>query len=154
MKLAWQIMCLAFVAAAIGTLVGSFGYPYNDRLGPGPGFFPVWLSLITGGLSIALFAQVTWARKTPFSQGSPLPQSREGTIRIFIILAALAGGVAFLDFLGFRITLFLFLIFLPAALGIRNWVIVLVFSLLGSFGVFHVFYYWLKVPLPMGVWGF
>lgn len=154
MKRAWQIMCLAFVAAAIVTLVGSFGYPYKDRLGPGPGFFPVWLSLITGGLSLALFFQVTWSRKAPFTQGSPLPEDRSGTIRIFIILAALAGSLAFLDLLGFRITLFLFLAFLPLALGMRNWVIVLIFSLLGSFGVFHVFYYWLKVPLPMGVLGF
>jgi len=154
MKRAWQIMCLAFVAAAIITLVSSFGYPYKDRLGPGPGFFPVWLSLITGGLSLALFAQVTWSRKTPFTPGSPLPEDRAGTIRIFIILAALAGSLVFLDLLGFRITLFFFLIFLPFALGMRNWVIALVFSLLGSFGVFHVFYYWLKVPLPMGVLGF
>jgi putative tricarboxylic transport membrane protein len=25
--------------------------------------------------------------------------------------------------------------------------------LAGSFGVFHVFYYWLKVPLPIGALG-
>jgi putative tricarboxylic transport membrane protein len=154
MKRAWQIMCLAFLAVAIITIVSSFAYSYKDRLGPGPGFFPVWLSLITGGLSLALFAQVTWGRKAPFTAGSPFPEERAGTIRIFIILAALVGSVAFLDLLGFRITLFLFLIFLPLALGMRNWVIVLIFSLLGSFGVFHLFYYWLKVPLPMGVLGF
>jgi putative tricarboxylic transport membrane protein len=154
MKRAWQIMCLAFVAAAILTLIGSFEYPYKDRLGPGPGFFPVWLSLITGGLSLALFCQVTWARKAPYTPGSPLPENRSGTIRIFIILAALVGSLVFLDLLGFRITLFLFLLFLPPALGMRNWVVISILSVLGSFGVFHVFYYWLKVPLPMGVLGF
>jgi hypothetical protein len=26
-------------------------------------------------------------------------------------------------------------------------------ALLGSFGVFHVFYHWLKVPLPIGQLG-
>jgi putative tricarboxylic transport membrane protein len=154
MKRAWQIMCLAFVAAAIVTLVSSFGYPYKDRLGPGPGFFPTWLSLITGGLSLALFYQVTWSRNAPFSKGSPLPEDRGGAVRIFIILGALMASVVFLDLLGFRITLFLFLIFLPLALGMRSWLLILIFSLLGSFGVFHLFYYWLKVPLPMGVLGF
>jgi putative tricarboxylic transport membrane protein len=154
MKRAWQIMCLAFVAAAVVTLFSSFGYSYKDRLGPGPGFFPVWLSLITGGLSLALFAQVTWGRKAPFTPGSPLPEDRAGTIRIFIILSALVGSVVFLELLGFRITLLLFLLFLPLALGIRSWLLILILSLLGSFGVFHVFYYWLKVPLPMGVLGF
>jgi putative tricarboxylic transport membrane protein len=153
MKRAWQIMCLAFVAAAVVTLISSFGYAYKDRLGPGPGFFPVWLSLITGGLSLALFFQVTWGRTPPFEPASPLPQDRPGAVRILIILAALAASVALMDFLGFRITLLLFLFFLPLALGIRSWVLILIFSLLGSFGVFHVFYYWLKVPLPMGVWG-
>jgi putative tricarboxylic transport membrane protein len=153
MKRAWQIMCLAFVAAALVTLISSFAYPYKDRLGPGPGFFPVWLSLITGGLSLALFFQVTWSRTPPFEPGSPLPDDRAGATRILIILAALAASVAFMDFLGFRITLLLFLFSLPLALGIRSWVLILIFSLLGSFGVFHVFYYWLKVPLPMGVWG-
>ena len=154
MKRAWQIMCLASVAVAVVTLVVSFSYPYKDYLGPGPGFFPVWLSLVAGGLALALFAQVTWSRKAPFSPGSVLPEERAGRIRIFIILGALIGSVALLEPLGFRITLFLFLIFLPLALGMRNWVIALIFSLLGSFGVFHVFYYWLKVPLPMGVLGF
>jgi putative tricarboxylic transport membrane protein len=154
MKRAWQIICLAFLAAAVVTLVSSFSYPYKDQLGPGPGFFPFWLSLITGGLSLALFAQVTWGRKAPFSPGSPLPEERAGTIRIFIILGALAGSAVLLEPLGFRITLFLFLFFLPPALGVRKWVIILIFSLFGSFGVFHVFYYWLKVPLPMGVLGF
>jgi putative tricarboxylic transport membrane protein len=154
MKRAWQIMSWAFVAAAVVTLVASLVYPYKDRLGPGPGFFPIWLSLITGVLSLALFAQVTWSRKPPFSPGSPLPKDRPGAIRIFIIFAALVVSVALLEPLGFRITLFLFLIFLPFALGMRNWGVVLIFSLLGSFGVFHVFYYWLMVPLPMGVLGF
>jgi putative tricarboxylic transport membrane protein len=27
------------------------------------------------------------------------------------------------------------------------------FVLAASFGVFHVFYYWLKVPLPIGTFG-
>ena len=153
MKRAWQIACLAFVAAAILTLAGSLNYPYKDRLGPGPGFFPFWLSLITGALALALFFQATWGRKVPYGPGSPLPQDRPGTNRILIILATLVGCLAFLDFLGFRITLFLFLLFLPPALGMRNWIFTLIFAFLGSFGVFHMFYYWLKVPLPMGIFG-
>jgi hypothetical protein len=38
-------------------------------------------------------------------------------------------------------------------LGARSPVAVLLTALAGSFGVFHVFYYWLKVPLPIGVFG-
>jgi hypothetical protein len=33
----------------------------------------------------------------------------------------------------------------PLAIGLT--------ALAGSFGVFHVFFYWLKVPLPIGMLG-
>jgi predicted membrane chloride channel (bestrophin family) len=74
-------------------------------------------------------------------------------MRILVILVALVGSLALLDPLGFRISLFLFLLFLPFALGERTWWVTLIFAAAGSFGVFHVFYYGLKVPLPVGVFG-
>jgi hypothetical protein len=36
---------------------------------------------------------------------------------------------------------------------VGNWWVTLIFAVAGSFGIFHVFYYWLKVPLPMGMFG-
>ncbi len=152
MKRAWQIMCLAFVALSVFTIVMSFEYPYKDRLGPGPAFFPIWMSIITGALSLALFIQTTWG-KGILDAAAPLFPPREGTIRIMVIVIALLVCLALLDPLGFRISLFLFLLFLPLALGGGNWWVTLIFAAAGSFGVFHVFYYWLKVPLPMGMFG-
>ena len=152
MKRAWQIGCIAFLAFAIFWLVVSFEYPYKDRLGPGPGFFPFWLSLITGGLALALLVQTSLARSSAEGSAALLPE-RPGAVRILAVLGALVGSLALLDPLGFRISLFLFLFFLPFALGERTWWITLIFAVAGSFGVFHVFYYWLKVPLPVGVLG-
>ena len=152
MKRAWQIGCIAFLAFAIFWLVVSFEYPYKDRLGPGPGFFPFWLSLITGGLALALLVQTSLARSSAEGSAALLPE-RPGAVRILAVLGALVGSLALLDPLGFRISLFLFLFFLPFALGERTWWITLIFAAAGSFGVFHVFYYWLKVPLPVGVLG-
>jgi putative tricarboxylic transport membrane protein len=152
MKRAWQIACIAFVAFAIFWMVVSFEYPYKDRLGPGPGFFPFWLSIITGGLALALLLQVSLA-KNAVEGSTTLRVERQGAFRILVILVALVGSLALLDPLGFRISLFLFLLFLPFALGERTWWVSLVFAVIGSFGVFHLFYYWLKVPLPVGVLG-
>ena len=152
MKRAWQIGCIAFLAFAIFWLVVSFEYPYKDRLGPGPGFFPFWLSLITVGLALALLVQTSLARSSAEGSAALLPE-RQGALRILVILVALVGSLALLDPLGFRISLFLFLLFLPFALGERTWWVTLIFAAAGSFGVFHVFYYWLKVPLPVGVLG-
>jgi hypothetical protein len=152
MKRAWQVACIAFVAFAIFWLILSFEYPYKDKLGPGPGFFPFWLSIITGALALALLFQISLAKGAVDGAGTLLPE-RQGASRILVIMVALVGSLALLDFLGFRISLFLFLLFLPLALGVRSWWVTLVFAIAGSFGIFHVFYYWLKVPLPMGIFG-
>ncbi|MFH1758299.1 MAG: hypothetical protein ABH969_09650, partial [Pseudomonadota bacterium] len=74
MKRAWQIMCVAFVALSVFTLVLSFEYPYQDRLGPGPAFFPVWMSIITGVLSLALFFQTTWGKSMADAAVTLLPE--------------------------------------------------------------------------------
>jgi hypothetical protein len=107
------------------------------------------MSVVTGVLSLALFVQTTVGQPATASS-APLLPDRPGTLRILAIMAALVGSVGLLDPLGFRISLFLFLFFLPLALGARSWWLILIFALAGSFGVFHVFYYWLKVPLPVG----
>jgi putative tricarboxylic transport membrane protein len=153
MKRSWQITCIAFIVLAVFWLVSSLQYPYHDRLGPGPGFFPFWLSLIIGGLSLGLLVQISWGKGVVELSGTILPPDRAAGIRIIMIVVSLLVGLAILEPLGFRVTLFLFLFLLPWGLGARNWWITSIFAIIGSFGVFHVFYYWLKVPLPMGIFG-
>jgi putative tricarboxylic transport membrane protein len=152
MKRAWQTCCIAFLSISAITILFSFAYPYKDRLGPGPAFFPVWLSLITGALSLALFIQTTWGKSEADVSATLFP-NRQGAWRILLVMIALLGCLALLEPLGFRIALFLFLLFLPMGLGAGNWWGTLIFAMAGSFGIFHVFYYWLKVPLPMGIFG-
>jgi hypothetical protein len=110
------------------------------------------MSLITGALSLALFFQTTWGRSLANPTATLLPE-REGARRIIVIMVGLVGCLALLDPLGFRISLLLLLLFLPFGLGMRNWWVILIFAVAGSFGIFHVFYYWLKTPLPIGVFG-
>jgi len=152
MKRAWQITCISFVALSVCTILLSFEYPYKDRLGPGPAFFPIWLGVITGALALALFFQTTRGKSVTDAATKLLPD-RRGIWRIIVILFALLACLTLLQPLGFRISLFLFLLFLPPALGADNWRGALIFAIAGSFGIFHVFYHWLKVPLPIGIFG-
>lgn len=149
MRKAWQVSSLAFVALAAFVLFLSFEYPYKDRLGPGPAFFPIWMALITAGLALGLWIQTRRSPNDGQRISILLPDS-EGLRRVLLILIALVVIVALLDPLGFRLSMLLFLLFLPLALGLRQWVGIVIFAALGSFGVFHVFYFWLKVPLPIG----
>ena len=46
-----------------------------------------------------------------------------------------------------------FIVGLLLILGARSPIAIALTALAGSFGVFHVFYHWLKVPLPIGEFG-
>ena len=46
-----------------------------------------------------------------------------------------------------------FTVGLLLALGVRRPITIAIFALASSFGLFHVFYYWLQVPLPIGLLG-
>lgn len=152
MKKGWLAASLSFLVLSIFVFIKSFDYPYIDRLGPGPGFFPLWLSLITGTLSIFLIIQTSRGKEKIDYSARLLPKT-DGARRIITIFGFLVASLVFFEILGFRLTLLPFLFFLPLALGARNWVVAIIFSLAGSFGVFHIFYYWLKLPLPIGILG-
>ena len=61
-KWGWQIACLCLLCVFLPALVTSLGYSLTDALGPGPGFFPFWLSLTGAVLSAVMLAQVTIAK--------------------------------------------------------------------------------------------
>jgi putative tricarboxylic transport membrane protein len=138
---------LGIFAAA---LVTSLDYSLKDALGPGPGFFPFWLSLLGAALTLALLVET--ARSHDVASGSILPR-RQAAWQAGGALIALAAAAALLEPLGFRLTMLIFIAALLFALGARSPSAILLTALAGSFGVFHVFFYWLKVPLPIGALG-
>jgi putative tricarboxylic transport membrane protein len=152
MRRGWQLTCLAFLAVSLVWMLESLTFPLKDALGPGPGFFPFWLSVGGVGLSIVLFVQVSRERAVEGPGLGVLP-SRAGAGRVLRVLLGLLGATLLLEPLGFRLTLLLLNAYLLPALGVRRWWVVALFAVAGSFGVFHVFYHWLKVPLPIGVVG-
>ncbi|HSE94561.1 MAG TPA: tripartite tricarboxylate transporter TctB family protein [Methylomirabilota bacterium] len=148
---AWQIASVAFLALFGFVLIESRALSLQDSLGPGPGFFPFWLSLAGTGLAAALLVQARRGR--PDKPVEPLVPRADAGRRVLAVLAGLAGVTVLFDPLGFRLTIAAFAAFLLTALGVRRWWVTALFALAGSFGVFHVFYHWLKVPLPVGVLG-
>jgi len=148
---AWQVASLAFLAMCGLVLAESRTLSLRDSLGPGPGFFPFWLGLAGAGLAVALLVQARRGR-IDVHVGPLVPRDAAGR-RVLAVLAGLAGVTVLLDPLGFRLTIAVFTAFLLTALGARRWWVTALFALAGGFGVFHVFYHWLKVPLPVGVLG-
>jgi putative tricarboxylic transport membrane protein len=138
------------LAIFLAALVTSLDYSLTDSLGPGPGFFPFWLSLTGGALTIAILVDTLRSRQ-PEAAGI-LPDGK-AAVQAGAVLIALVAAAVLLEPLGFRLTMLVFIAGLLAALGARSLPGIAVTALALSFGVFHVFYYWLKVPLPVGAFG-
>lgn len=139
-----------------GTAFLSSKLPLMDALGPGPGFFPLILAILGMALTAALI--VGLVRKTegpgvmaddPTADEDFLPD-RAAMFRIAALVVLLIAAFTALDPVGYRITSFFFITLVLLVLGARNYVAILAVAFVLSFGVFHSFFYWLKVPLPIG----
>ncbi len=99
MKRGWQIATLGLIVfAGLALVIGVWGasfinarpLPLKDTLGPGPGFFPMWLSILALLLGAGLLVEVS-RRPAEEGDGSPYPQPGSDIIRaLFPILALLA----------------------------------------------------------------
>jgi putative tricarboxylic transport membrane protein len=152
MRRGWQVACICLLGVFLAALATSLDYSLTDALGPGPGFFPFWLSLIGIALTVAILAQIARGQGPADATVIVLPDRRAAS-QAGLVLAALIVGAVLLEALGFRLTMLLFIASLLFALGARSAVAISLTALAGSFGVFHAFYYWLKVPLPIGAFG-
>jgi putative tricarboxylic transport membrane protein len=148
----WQLACVCLLGIFLAALVTSLGYSLTDALGPGPGFFPFWLSLIGAVLTVAIFIDATRGGLVPAGTTRILPDRKAGLQAAGVVLGLTIAAAVF-ERLGFRLTMLPFIALMLVMLGARSPVAITLTAAAGSFGVFHVFYYWLKVPLPIGAFG-
>lgn len=152
MRRVYQITGAVFLLVAAFLGYHAVGLRYNTPLGPGPGFFPVWLSLLLGLLGIGVLLRASLARPEPLPEDFIAPRS--GYARMAAVLVALLAVPLVMPVLGFRLTMLGFYLALLSVLGRRHPVETAILSLLGSFGVYHVFVELLSQPLPLGSLGF
>ena len=144
------VACVCLAGSFLAALVTSLGYSLIDALGPGPGFFPFWLSVIGGALTVAILIENVRGRDAATVDILP---TRQAVVQGGAVLVALAAAAALFEPLGFRLTMLIFIAGLLWVLGARSPSAIALTAVAGSFGVFHVFLYWLKVPLPIGALG-
>jgi len=143
MKRGWQAAVAGLLLVFAFFAFESLRLSLRDALGPGPGFFPFWLSVAGGVLGLALLVQL--ARGAVDFETQVLKFELRP---VALVLAGLIVATALLEAAGFRLAMLLLLPYLLFVLGVRNWLAMAVFSLAGSFGVYHLFSGLLKVPLP------
>jgi putative tricarboxylic transport membrane protein len=152
MKRGWQVFSASLLALFLFAIWQSSKLSLVDKLGPGPGFFGFWLGILGAALSCLLFLQSTRRTDVGPSDAAILPD-RFARGRVLSVLALLVFAASAFEPVGYRLTTLLFSAAMLFVLGVRSFAMLAGLSIAFSFGVFYVFYYWLKVPLPIGVFG-
>jgi putative tricarboxylic transport membrane protein len=137
---------LCFIIFSALVVWGSLNLEYYTKLGPGAGFFPLWLGIAMGGLSLVWLVQVS--RRTGGNPDAAFLPERTGILRILAIIASLVATALVMNLLGFQVSMFLLLVFLLLVLGRQSLWLTLIISLAGSVGVYRVFGTYLDVQLP------
>lgn len=152
MKRGWQAASLALFATFAYFAFESFQLSLRDALGPGPGFFPFWLGILGAVLAAVLLAQLRLGRVDLGTEA--LAFDRAGVRNAVLVLVGLIAATALLDIVGYRVSMLLLIPYVLFVLGVRNRVAIGICAVAGSFGVYYVFFDLLKVPLPVGIFGY
>jgi putative tricarboxylic transport membrane protein len=152
MKRPYQITSVVAMLVAVLVARESLRLRYYTLLGPGPGFFPLWLSILLAILAAAMFWQATFGK--PEAMPADFYADRSGYLQIGAVVAALVGVILLMEPLGFCLVMLGFYLFLLTVLGRQHWLLTGIIALAGSLGVYLVFVKWLATPLPIGLFGF
>lgn len=150
MRRAQQIASLAFLALALFLGWHATRLPYYSSLGPGPGFFPVWLCGILAGL--ALIVLVGTLRGAGDQASTSFWPDREAWLPLLAVIGGLTFVVLTMEAVGYVAAMFVFYLVLVVLLGTRAPLAIIAVTLLGSFGTSTVFSRYLKQALPLGTW--
>lgn len=139
--------------AAFGLYVISVAskLPYVSEVGPGPGFFPLWL-----GIGLMIFASylmlssVSALKKESPNDSSPWQASGRALAGWFGLMVA----IALLGWIGFSISFVFLTMFLIVALDRRPLLLSAGVAISLAVGFHFLFVMALDVSLPVGRWGF
>jgi putative tricarboxylic transport membrane protein len=142
-SLVWLLVGMGFIWGGLKMGIG----PLDS---PGPGFFPTMIGGVFSLLSLALFITASWSE-------NQLPikvsfwKEEKSWIKVFLSLFSLVFYLIALNYLGYILTTFLFILYLLKIVGKRGWGGSLLIAFIVSLGSFAVFKTALGVLLPRGL---
>ena len=151
MRRTYQITGLVLLPLALFLGYHASRLSYYTSIGPGPGFFPVWLCGLLALLAIVMIVQASFGSPEPMPVG--FFADRLGVLRIAAAVAGLFATAGLMGVLGFRFTTFAFYVVLLLVLGRRNPIEIAALAAVGSLGVYTLFSQVLSRPLPIGALG-
>ncbi len=146
-----QVSSLVWLFLAGLICIASLRLPLGYLHDPGAAVLPLGSGILLGILSFINYLQ---DRRNPAKEVSGSSPSKRKWKNPIVVLVGLFGAAFCLDVLGFRLTIFLFLVFLLRMIEPQSWLLTLGGSFLASLLSYLLFETWLKVQLPRGLLGF
>ncbi len=118
-------------------------------IGPGSGYFPFWICVILSALTIYWLIQIT-IRPGEKIPKDFIPPRHEGMLVLAIFMDMIL-FIAILDYIGFPVAMFIFLMVMVVALGertLRHTIYYAIFSVALTAFFVVVFGQWLEVAFP------
>ena len=146
-----QLSSLCFIAAGMALGIGAYNLEIGTISAPDSGFMPFLAAagmVLFGGFGFAdaTFRRVKGERWTPVLRGVSWK-------RALLVMAALVAYVALLKTGGFLLCTTALVVFLLRWIIPQPWTVVLAGGLLSTGFSYLIFGVWLKVQLPMGLFG-
>lgn len=151
MRRTYQVTGLVLLPVALFLGYHATRLSYYTSIGPGPGFFPVWLCGLLALLAVVMIVQASFGSPEPMPAGFFV--DHPGVLRIAVAVSGLFAAAGLMGMLGFRLTSFIFYAVLLVVLGRRNPIEIAALAAVGSLGVYTLFSQVLSQPLPIGVLG-
>ena len=130
----------------------SFNLSIGSIHNPGGGFFPFYLGIILGLLSIKHFTKAI-ARKKPAIETIKTLDAGINWKNIIVTCVVLFCYPLLLGILGFPVSTFLFTALFLRFIEPQRWPVVLGTGGAVTIVFYFVFQYWLKIQFPSGIFG-
>lgn len=142
-----QVSGVMLFALAICVWWLNRDFPVGTLSDPGPGYVPLLLAITLGGIGLMI---AVFGGRSAALQAIEWPEAgRAAVILIACVVATLA-----LERIGYRLAIMVFLVFFLGVVERKKPLVVVLAAAGFSLGSFYVIGNLLKVPLPIGPWGF
>jgi putative tricarboxylic transport membrane protein len=132
---------------------GAFRYGLFEEGVPGPGLLPLIAGIILISLGVGVLIPALKKETKPKSAKKGFFPEKDSFKKLFLAVVAIGVYGMALEYMGFLIMTFLFMIFLLRFIEPQKWTVVLTTSLLTAASSYLLFQFLLKVQLPKGIWG-
>ncbi len=143
------IPAVFLLALSLFVISQAIRLPYSAEYGPGPGFLPLWLAGVVGGLSLLLLVRSTGAPRPR----KPFIANPAGMKSAAMVAGLYLAYILLLQTLGLLVALAIFLLILIKVVERRSLLASVITAVAGSVSCYLLFEVWLKVPLPIGILG-